>query len=276
MPFKHFFCCLTAAGFLAGCMEKKIAVPELQVGDRKVLVEEFTGVQCQDIVHGVEELLKMKDTLGDRLIIVNLPGANGYNNPFSNSLYDFRSEDCQAITEYLYVDGDPGAPAASIDRVIEGNLELFPQIFISRPWVRTIQSRADIAPDLGLFVSKNYNEASRELTTSLNISPYIPPSGEVRLSVYITEDSIVDLQKSSTQIITNYVHRYVFRDAVSAPTGDDISSLLGAGLPFTKTYAVTLPTTWVAKHCHIVAFVHQNGTPEHKQVLQADEIPVME
>jgi hypothetical protein len=278
-----FFLGFVAAAFLAGCTEKPIVIPALQVGERKILVEELTGVQCQNCPDGAEDLRVLGQTLGEKLIVVGLHAAAGYDTPFGNSKYDFRSADCRAVADYLYVNGDPGAPAASIDRksVTEdiGGGQTFTSIFINRPWIGTINARAAVDPELGLFLSKKYTENERKLEITVNVSPDIPQTGEVRLSVFITEDSIVDVQKKGTQTILEYVHRHVFRDAVSAPAGDDITSTLSLGLPFTRTYTVTLPVSpdkWEAKHCNIVAFVHKHGTPEKKEILQADEIHVID
>jgi Outer membrane protein Omp28 len=280
MKFKHLIFGFATAAVMVSCKEKPIVIPELQVGDRKILVEELTGVTCQNCPAGAEDLRVLGQSLGENLIVVSLHAAAGYDVPFGNSKYDFRSEDCRAVADYLYVNGDPGAPAASIDRnaVTEdvGGGVFYTSIFINRPWIGTINARASDAPELGLFLSSAYNETTRNLDITVNVSPDMPQTGEVRLSVYITEDSIVDLQQKGTQLITDYVHRHVFRDAVSAPTGDAITADLGLGLPFNRTYSVRLSDDWVAKNCHVVAFVHKHGDSNNKQVLQADEVHIIE
>lgn len=281
MKFRHILFSVPAViVFLAGCQEKPIVIPQLQVGERKILVEELTGVQCQNCPAGAEDLRLLGETLGENLIVVSLHAAAGYDSPFGDSKYDFRNPDCRAVADYIYVNGDPGAPAASIDRnaISEdiGGGSLFTSIFINRPWIGTINARAAVKPELGLFLDSKYDPNTRNVNVSVNISPDIPQSDDVRLSVYITEDSIVDLQKKGTELIPNYVHRHVFRDAVSAPTGDDITTELKNGQAFKREYSVTLPENWVAKHCHVVAFVHKHGAPDHKQVLQADEVHIID
>ena len=261
----------TAAALWSGCEEKTIVIPDLQVGDRKVLVEELTGVRCQNCPDGAADLQDLSQTLGDNLIVVALHAAAGYDQPFSDSKYDFRTEDGRAITDYIYVNGDPGAPAAAIDRqLLDGQTD----IFINRPWKGAINARAAVQPELGLFLTKNYNAATRALDITANIAPDAPLTGDLRLTVVITEDSIIDVQQKGTQKIINYMHRHVFRDAVTAPTGDNISAALAIGSPFSKSYSVTLPENWVAEHCAVVAYVHRHGTPDSKAVLQAEEIHI--
>ncbi len=265
---KKFIAILAAAMAFAACEEKPIVIPALEVGERKILVEELTGIRCQNCPQGTEELQSLAPTLGDKLIVVALHAAASFDQPFAESKYDFRSADCRAVTDYLYVNGDPGAPAASIDRQ---KLDVFTGMFVHRPWKGSINARAAVAPNIGLFLNNEYNATSRELTITTNVSPDEPLTGEIRLSVYITEDSIVDVQQKGTVRVPDYVHRHVFRDAVSAPTGDDISGAIGENKPFSKSYTVTLPAEWNAKHCSVVAFIHRHGDVDSRQVLQAEE-----
>ena len=259
---------LASVFLLNACEEKPIVIPQLEVGERKILVEELTGVRCQNCPQGAAELQELSGTLGENLIVVSLHSAAGYDEPFGNSKYDFRSASCRAVTDYIYVNGDPGAPAASIDRQL---LQDQTEIFINRPWKGSVNARAAVAPDLGLFINNSYDQATRELDLQINISPDELLQGEIRLSVYITEDSIVDVQQKGTERILDYVHRHVFRTAVSAPTGDNISGSILTGQPFSKSYTVTLPAEWKAEHCAIVAFIHRHGDVNNRQVLQADE-----
>ncbi len=263
------FAVAAGATLLYSCEEKPIVIPKLDVGDRKILVEELTGVRCQNCPAGTAELNDVGSTLGDNLIVVALHTAAGYDVPFSDSRYDFRTPECKAIADYLFINGDPGAPVASVDRQF---LDDFSGMFIYRPWKGTINTRASVEPELGIFINPTFNAATRTADITVNVSPDKLVSGEIRLSVYITEDSIVDIQQKGSERVMDYVHRHVFRDAVSAPTGDNITALLETGNAFSKTYTVTLPPEWKAQHCSVVAFVHRhNEDPKKRQILQADE-----
>jgi hypothetical protein len=266
---KNAFFLLTIAVAFAACEEKPILIPALQVGERKVLVEEVTGVNCQQCPDGTAELQSLVPTLGEKLIVVAFHNAGGtFSIPHSNSRYDFRTPDGAAIVEYNTVAALQGAPMATIDRQIVPNEK---ELFFFRPWKGQINARAAVAPNIGLFVSNTFNAATRELSITANVSPDEPLTGSLRLSVYITEDSVIDAQLKDLTLLSDYVHRHVFRDAVTAPTGDDVTALLANNEPFSKTYTVTLPPEWDTKHCSVVAFVHRHGNPENRQVLQAEE-----
>jgi hypothetical protein len=266
---KYLFLLALGLFFLANCKEKTIITPPLEVGERKILVEELTGVSCQNCPNGTAQLEELAQTLGDKLIVVGLHAAASFDQPYSDSKYDFRTPDGRAIADYIFVTGDPGAPAASIDREMLANQT---DIFINLPWKGAINARAAVSPSLGLFLDKTYNSSTRALDVKVNVSPDEILKGEIRLSVYITEDSIVDLQKNGLLLEYNYIHRHVFRDALSAPTGDNITAEIGTREAFSKTYTVTLPAEWNADHCSVVTFVHRHGDFSNRQVLQAEEV----
>ena len=255
--------------FLASCKEKNITMHTAEVGARKILVEEITGVQCSNSPNGAAHLQALSETLGDTLIIVSFHTAVGFSDPFTNSQYDFRTPDGTTIVNDIFVSADPGLPSVSVDRKLLANQS---EIFINLPWQKEINARATIPANLALFIDKTYNASTRELDIKVNVSPDEILEGEIRLSVYITEDSIVDVQQKGVVRVNDYVHRHVFRDALSAPTGDNITAEIVNGGAFSKTYTVTLPAEWNADHCSIVAFVHKHGDFSNRQVLQAEEV----
>jgi len=98
-------------------------------------------------------------------------------------------------------------------------------------------------------------------------TPLLAPES---FTVVITQDSIVYLQNDNGKLIKEYMHRHVLRDVISQPTGNDITEALTGGALISKTFSYKLPIEWDAKHCSVVAFVHQPG-PDDKIVLQAAE-----
>ena len=99
-------------------------------------------------------------------------------------------------------------------------------------------------------------------------------AGENRLSVVITQDSIRDPQLDNGVKIKDYLHRHVLRGAVTSPTGDVITDPLTVGILRKRNYTYTLPATWDAKHCSVVAFVHRGISD--KEVIQVAEKHVIE
>lgn len=272
---KNIFILLGATLFLlSSCEEKKLEIPPLSVGKRRVIVEEMTGVQCQGCPEGTRELIGLQKQYGeDNLIVVSIHAAQGtLSEPFPNkSKEDYRSAEIQKLADFI---GQASfVPTASISRVKpQGALTAYQ----ARPWGGAIATEFSKDYGLGIFMNSKFDTITRKLDIDINLVPDQNLDQENRLTVLITQDSIVDYQLDGVTLKPNYVHRHLLRDVVSAPEGDIISEPLLKGSPaVTKRYSVELPQKYVAKHCSIVAYVHGNNNPTGT-VYQAVEKHIIE
>ncbi|MBC7777561.1 MAG: Omp28-related outer membrane protein [Phycisphaerae bacterium] len=268
-----FFLFPAALLFLAACKEQPIIIPDpsLNVTGRTVLVEEITGVRCQNCPTGSQTLVALQQQYGaDKLVVVSLHAAGGFSIPYSNQ-EDYRSTETQELANYI--GGFLGFPAASIDRRLLPNEA---SIFITphTRWGGEVAQGLQAEPSLAITVENTFNPSSRALSIKVGILPAQLLAGEHRLTVLITQDSIIGQQLNGTTLIPNYVHRHMVRDVVTAPSGDILLAPLGVGQLVSKTYNVSLPDTWEAKHCSVIAFVHRGGAD--KEVLQVTEKHVVE
>lgn len=259
--------------FLAGCDEKLVIITPsggnsgpTDPGSRKVLVEELTGVRCPNCPEGTATLVSLGNTLGEDLIVVSIHAAPGYDVPYPESKYDFRTAGGTEMANFI------GAasffPTASINRRIVPP-ETEPYIPRTQ-WAGIIGEELAEAATVAIELNPAYNAANRQLDVAVNLVPQTTLSGEHRLTVLITQDSIVDYQKVNLDKVPNYVHRHVLRTILTQPTGDIITDPLSQGAQIAKTFSFTLPAAWDEKHCSVVAFVH-HGTDPDKEVLQAAE-----
>ncbi|MBU6341288.1 MAG: Omp28-related outer membrane protein [Bacteroidetes bacterium] len=264
---KAIFYTLFALGMcFSACEEKQLVIPELSVGKKRVLVEEITGANCSNCPSGAQELAALQSQYGkDNLLIVSIHAGGTLSHPITGSKYDFQTNDGYDMTNYIGTLF--GIPAASINRV-EDPVDETP--FLIGGWAANIANEFKKDYGLGVFVANTYNAETRNLDISVNIAPENAIGGENRLTVVITQDSIVDAQYDGVKIIPNYVHRHVFRDAVTKPDGEIIQEPLLANGLVQKKYSVKLPAEWEAKHCAVVAFVHRNQN-NNKEILQAAE-----
>ena len=261
---------LFAFAALQACKEVPVSIPELSVGDRKVLAEELTGVRCPNCPDGTATLVSLSDQLGDNLVVVSIHAAPGYDTPFPESHYDFRTADGTTLANYI---GTASFfPTASINRsLVPPETEPFLPRSI---WSGIISEQLAQQPVVGLFMNTEFNADSRQLNVEVTIAPEATLSGEHRLTVLITQDSIVDYQKKGLEKLPDYYHRHVLREVLSQPTGDVLEEALSAASAVTKTYSFSLPADWEEKHCSVVAFVH-HGTSPDKEVLQVEEVHVI-
>lgn len=270
---------LVAAAFLSGCEEKWVVItPDTNTGGnnpgeqkRVVLAEELTGVRCPNCPEGTAALVDLDDQYGEQLVVVSIHAALGYDQPYPSSLYDFRTGKGTELANYI------GSaiffPSAAINRRIvpPDNEPYLPR----QQWAGIIGEELAKPLSVGIDLKNNYDAGSRKLDISADITPAEDLSGEHRITVLITQDSIVDVQKVELVTVTNYVHRHVLRTIVTQATGDIIAEPLVANNTIKKSFSITLPAAWEAKHCSVVAFVHRGGDP-NKEVLQAAEKHVVE
>jgi len=243
------------------------------VTGKTVLVEEVTGIRCQNCPIGSQTLVALQQQYGaDKLVVVSIHAAGNFSLPYASSKEDFRSAETQELANY--VGPLEGFPTAAINRKLLPNET---SIFITphTRWGGEVAQDLQDDPSIAVTLDQTFDPATRALNLKVGMLPDQNLSGEYRLTVLITQDSIQDAQLNGSTLIPNYIHRHVVRDVVSAPSGDIISEPFEIGQLITKSYNVVLPDTWEAKHCNVVAYVHNGGTP-NKVVLQVAEKHVIE
>lgn len=259
----------------AACKEQPILIPDpsLNVTGRTVLVEEVTGIRCQNCPIGTQTLVALQQQHGkDNLVVVSIHAAGSFSLPYASSQYDFRSAEIQELANY--VGPLEGFPTAAVNRRLLPN-EISSFITPHTRWGSVVNQDLQQDPSLAVSLKNTYNSATRNLQMEVELLPDQNIMGEHRLTVLITQDSIVDPQLNGNTLIPNYIHRHVVRDVVSAPSGDLILDPLEVGVLVSKTYNVTLPDDFDAKHCSVVAYVHRNLGGD-REVIQATEKHVEE
>ena len=267
---KNIFYILLLSILIYSCEQKCAVIPPLQpptVGLKKVIIEEFTGVRCVNCPDGSAEIENLKTLYNENLIAISIH-AGTFAKPYANQ-DDYSIQDGKDILAFL---GDPvGYPAAVIDR------KVFPdnggELQTGRnQWAGYISDESKITPKVSISMSKTYTESNRLLEITTNVVPTENISEKLALTVLITEDSIIGKQllPSPIGLKDDYVHKHMLRDVVSNPTGDPINEVTSKGNIITKKYSLTLPSNFVDKHCHIIAFVSKVGSV--KEILQAEEI----
>lgn len=251
------------------CNETCIEIPPLGQGiasDRKVLIEEFTGVRCPNCPQGSAEIENLLAIHGENLVAVSIH-AGEFTDPLPETQQDFRTDEGNSMLGYL---GAPlGYPSAVVDRRLFSGANSL-QSFKSK-WAGNIVSELQRKPDMVLLLDKIFDETNRQLSVNVTILPSKTLTGEHRLSLMLTETAIKDAQDVLGTVVADYTHKHVLRDMLTPFDGLVLTEKLTAGNPVSKAFSFTVPANWVAANCHVVAFVHHGGTPD-KDVLQVEEI----
>ena len=253
-----------------GCNEIEPTIPPLSAtlgGERKVLIEEFTGVRCVNCPDGSAEIENIRSRYPDRVVAVSIH-AGFFANPYPDSRYDFRTTAGTQLQTYL--EEPQGYPSAVVNRKkFTGQTGL--QVGQSS-WASLIESELRQSPVLKLFFIKNYNPNTRELDLKVRISPQQNVStNDLRLTVLMTENNVSDAQLTSSGKKLDYNHKHILRKIITNFDGNVLENL-SAGTVVEKAFNFTLPTTWKSNNCSIIALVSHSGAT--KEVLQVGEINV--
>lgn len=260
---------------LCTCQEIPPVITPLEPGGnpgtntkRRVLIEEFTGVRCVNCPAGTVEVLNLRELYKDQLISVGVH-AGSFAPPYPDSKYDFRTTEGDGIINLL---GKPiGYPSAVVNRKLyDGEFDL--QLGRSQ-WAGFIAQELAAAPVVEVKLSKNYNPATRILQVTIDTEALQPlPQDDIRLSVMLAEDQIVDVQLTPDGKKSDYSHRHNLRDMLTPFDGDLIGNELKSTKKSSRTYTFTLPAEWIVAKCSVIAFAHLGG--DKLDILQANELKI--
>jgi hypothetical protein len=256
-------------------------VPEFPVvtnPEKRVLLEDYTGHTCVNCPRAAVTAHDLLEQYGDQLVVIAVH-AGFFAKPLSAPFdYDFRTTAGTAWDDFFGI-GKVGNPNGMVDRAG------YPSDYILSPsaWGNAVANALNTSPLAELQIMTDYDEVSSKLcihtkTSFLqNIS-----SREIKLSVVIVEDSIVQAQKNNdalvgtTPQIDDYVHMHVLRGAVNSSWGDVIlASDAASGDPIIKSYQTKLDGFNMYEvdpdNCRVVAFLYDGETYE---VLQVSEVSI--
>jgi hypothetical protein len=207
-----------------GCKEIEPTIPPLSAtlgGERKVLIEEFTGVRCVNCPDGSAEIENIRSRYPDRVVAVSIH-AGFFANPYPDSRYDFRTDGGTQLQTYL--EEPQGYPSAVVNRKkFAGQTGL--QVGQSS-WASLIESELRQNPVLKLFFIKNYNPNTRELDLKVRINPeQNVATNDLRLTVLITESNVPDAQLTSSGKKLDYNHKHILRKIVTNFDGNVLENL---------------------------------------------------
>jgi len=247
---------------------------------KKVLVEDYTGHNCGNCPAGG---VLLNDTLrakyGENMVVISVH-AGDYanvcpgmltcppNSPSGSFASDYKTvcgEDWNsAFTVQFY-------PAGMIDRVDYPTSNVKPK----GAWDQEIQDRRNLPAKVRIRIQNTYDDTERKVRACIETKFMEAMNGNYKLSVVLTEDSIIDWQVwygHQPELVPDYVHHHMLRTALNTSFGVNIAS---GSIPSDSTivngYSVDIDTQWNADHCAIVAFLYDEATYE---VLQVEEVKI--
>lgn len=243
------------------------------VGEKMILIEEFTGQNCPNCPAGAAEAKRIQELYEHKVVVVAIHAG----------VFATRSEFLTpAGTEYwstFYGKGNStGYPAAMFNRTAVGGL-LVSTGFNTGQWSAFAKESFEKPVDLSLKLESKYNQSNRSLiVTSIIESNSIIENAKILL--LLTESKIYARQKSGEEVIPDYEHNHVLRGAIgdqdATPNywGNDV-----AINPSEPTVTISIPYVlnekWKPENMNIVGIVFNNAPNANKEVMQVAEISII-
>lgn len=240
---------------------------------RRVLVEEFTGVQCTNCPDAATILEQVQSANpGREILIIGLHGG-AQTDPIAGISKDTLKSSLALNLVTSYFAENPPKPAAAIDRVLRSGA----YFDISRTlWSNYISDRLAQPTPVNLYVTSSYNPADSEAIVNVKACYTDNVTKKQSLSVFLTEDNIIDAQEYTTYIDTFYHHNHVFRDMLTPINGSSVLDSIATkekGRVFEKTIIYKLPTNILnVDNLKITAVIHNNEAGGDKEVVQAKQV----
>lgn len=234
--------------------------------ERKVLLEHFTTAQCPNCPAATQNLTTW---MSSRPNVAWMAHHVGY---YTDA---FTVSESNTMIAFYNAGGSTYAPAIMLDRTyISSTGEPGPVFF---PSASITPALIDAQLAVPSFVSLDIEGTLSENEQYINVTvsgEFVADVnlGNLKLSVYITEDGLAGAQAGAS----NYTHNHVVRDALSATIGDDVFTSTTAGSTFSKTYTYRLNDSWKPENCKVIAFVN-NWDPQNvnnREVLNTEFIDV--
>lgn len=228
---------------------------------RLVLLEEFTGVRCVNCPRAHNTIINLQSTYPGRIVAVGIH-TGIFSVPYADR-NDFRIPEGNSLENLL--GGAQGYPAGSVNR------KKFPdesRIIISdQKWSNYVGGELAGGAPVNISMDRDIDLAALKMSLEVKVKLNQALEGPLHLTVYLTEDNIVDYQLTPTGVDSSYVHKHVLRKTVTAYNGQNLaSSTYEANRVFIYRFIVDLNPAWNLSNCKAVGFVHRIGeVPEALQ-----------
>jgi len=253
-----------------GCEEVPVTLPTNtnQPGgnySQNVLIEEYTGVRCQNCPAGAQLLEELKNIHGERLVIISVHG--GFFAQPTNKENKLKLDNADG-EELIRIFNQPqGYPSGMINRkVFSGQSSVF---LGGGSWAGYVDEEKKKTPTMGIDLEIQSNVAARTIDVECEINALeSQPTTPLYLSVVLVENNIRDAQLGLAGVDTNYIHQHVMRKFITGTQGTKVEPMT---LNEKRVYNFNADYTgdWKLNDLSVVAFVHY-GSPGF-EVVQVEE-----
>jgi hypothetical protein len=235
---------------------------------RKVLLEDFTGHTCPNCPRAATAIKTLEDLYGEKVVAMALHVSATFAQPQPPTYTaDYRTNEGTDIDDFFGVSA-AGLPKGMVNRLLIQGSRIIPY----QSWGSEIGNIINAPMEAWIGMTNSYDAAQNKVTTNLKIDFETAINDEIKLCVFLVQDSIISPQKdldSPGGKNLNYVHMHMLRKGLTSAFGETIISNPTANTPeISKTYSLALAQDQVPEHCKIIAYIYKASNYE---VIQAQE-----
>ncbi len=265
-----FISILTLAFSSCSDWEQMVNIPNTRITDSKrvVIIEEFTGTSCVNCPAGLAQSEFLLDIYPDNVILIGVH-SKFLAAPVSAGQTDLRTKDAQDIEDFL--GSWIAKPEAAFNRLLDSTNLTYrygpPDI-----WQPILEAELKKEPKVELNISTYFEDSTRQLNVTLDVTGLEAINEPVHLHCGITESNIIADQKNNFDILFGFVHKHVLRKMLTPIPGEKFADTFGVGDTFHKVYNFTIPkdsVVWIPENCRVFAYVSLDENK--KYILQAAE-----
>ena len=246
--------------------------------NKNVLIEEFTGVQCNSCPQGHIEIANLLAAYPNRVFAASMhSAATGHTNPYPGD-EDLR----RAFPDLLYPQTDVNAlPEGVLSRRKWANNK---EEFIFWPnagYKEPIDSCANIIMNepspFNIGIQAVYDTVNKVLHVVSQVYTTAAASGTFRLNVYFIQSNIFVSQLNGSTVIPNYNEKHVYREMLTPTWGATMSSGASKGNVFNSALTYSNVTkNYKMQDVEAIVFItnHTGSSTLKGVVVQALAIPV--
>jgi thiol-disulfide isomerase/thioredoxin len=259
---------------------KDVRDPNAEIirGNRKVLVEDYTGHKCGNCPSAADTLKYLENKYDGQVVPLAIH-AGFFANINGTYPTDLRNATGNAYDTQFGISA-AGNPNGLINR---GGYGTGGFIKAYSSWEGELAQMLSQSAKFEIKIKNTFTAANSNLNTSITLKSLTNNSGQYKLVVLLSEDSIIAEQldyrlPSGSQLITNYEFKHVLRDAVNSAWGDAVfTSGAIANDSITKAYSnYKISPNYRPSKCHIIAYVYDAdpASATYYEVLQVEEAHV--
>lgn len=242
---------------------------------KKVLVEDYTGHKCGNCP-AAADVLKTLETQYSGKIVPLAIHAGFFANTNLTYPTDLRTTAGTAYDTQFGI-SLAGNPNGLTNRVGYGTGSFIKAYSV---WGSEIAQQITQAAKFQIKIKNTFNTITNSLNTDITVKSLASNSGNYKLVVLLTQDSIIAEQLDyrlpvGSQTVTNYEFNHVLRGAINSEWGDAIfTTTANLNDSVVKSYTnFAVNPSYKASKCHVIAYVYDAdaASPTFYEVLQVEE-----